>query len=118
LICSCEFILDADVAIGSAGLLRVGAVAWVHVEMEDTLEVEGVKYRPFLTAATSLDGSLASTYQTGSQVVVCDNTLSVALGQDIEHRFKIRHSAHSLNRIGEVRDALRIVHQEIGRAHV
>lgn len=111
LIRNVESILDADVAIGSAGLLRGGAVAWVQVEMEDTLEVEGVEYRPFLTAATSLDGSLASTYQTGSQVVVCDNTLSVALGQDIEHRFKIRHSAHSLNRIGEVRDALRIVHQ-------
>jgi len=111
LIRNVESILDADIAIGSAGLLKNGAVAWVQVELEDTLEVEGVEYRPFLTAATSLDGSLASTYQTGSQVVVCDNTLSVALGEDVAHRFKIRHSAHSLNRIGEVRDALHIIHQ-------
>lgn len=110
LIRNVESILDADVAIGSAGLLKGGAVAWVQVEMADTMEVEGVEYRPFLTAATSLDGSLASTYQTGSQVVVCDNTLSVALGQEMAHRFKIRHSAHSLNRIGDVRDALQIVH--------
>ncbi|WP_211283227.1 hypothetical protein [Propionicimonas paludicola] len=51
-----ENILDADLQIGSAGLLRGGAQAWVQVEMEDTLEAEGVEFRPFLTAATSLVG--------------------------------------------------------------
>lgn len=105
-----EAILDADLAIGSAGLLKGGAVAWVQVEMEDTIETCGVEFRPFLTAATSLDGSLATTYQVGSQVVVCDNTLSAAMGERIE-RVKIRHSRNSLGRISEARDALNIVHQ-------
>lgn len=105
-----EAILDTDeLAIGSAGLLKGGAVAWVQIEMEDTLSVEGVEFRPFLTAATSLDGSLATTYQTGSQVVVCDNTLSAALGER-SARVKIRHSAHSLAKLADVRDALGIVH--------
>ena len=105
-----ESILDTDeLAIGSAGLLKGGAVAWVQIEMEETLSVEGVEFRPFLTAATSLDGSLATTYQTGSQVVVCDNTLSAALGQSSQ-RVKIRHSTHSLGRLTSVRDALGIVH--------
>jgi phage/plasmid-like protein (TIGR03299 family) len=105
-----EAILDTDeLAIGSAGLLKGGAVAWVQVEMEETLSVEGVQFRPFLTAATSLDGSLATTYQAGSQVVVCDNTLSAALGQPTE-RVKIRHSANSLGKLASVRDALGIVH--------
>lgn len=105
-----ENILDTDeLAIGSAGLLKGGAVAWVQVEMEDTLSVEGVEFRPFLTAATSLDGSLATTYQVGSQVVVCDNTLSAALGEHSD-RVKVRHSRHSLGRLTDVRDALKIVH--------
>lgn len=105
-----ETILDTDeLAIGSAGLLRGGAVAWVQIEMEDTLSVEGVEFRPFLTAATSLDGSLATTYQVGSQVVVCDNTLSAAMGEHTD-RVKIRHSRHSLGRLTDVRDALNIVH--------
>jgi phage/plasmid-like protein (TIGR03299 family) len=104
-----EAILDADLQIGSAGLLRGGAVAWVQVEMEDTMTVEGVEFRPFLTAATSLDGSLASTYITGAQVVVCDNTLSAALGE-FDNRFKVKHSRHSLGKMSEVRDALQIVH--------
>ena len=44
--------------------------------MADTLNAAGVEFRPFLTATTSLDGSIATTYQTGAQVAVCDNTLS------------------------------------------
>lgn len=107
-----ESILDSgELAIGSAGLLRGGAVAWVQIEMEDTLSVEGIDYRPFLTAATSLDGSLATTYQTGVQVVVCDNTLSAAMREgDTAARVKIRHSVKSLTRLAEVREALGIVH--------
>lgn len=103
-------LLDADLRIGSAGLLRGGGVAWVQIEMEDTLDVQGVEYRPFLTAATSMDGTLATTYQTGAQVVVCDNTLSAALGEKDTQRVKIRHSRNSMGRIGEVREALDIVH--------
>lgn len=109
LIDNVESILDADLQIGSAGLLSGGAVAWVQVEMEDTLSVEGVEYRPFLTAATSLDGSIATTYQTGAQVVVCDNTLSVALGERA-NRIRVRHSSKSLGRLSDVRAALNIVH--------
>jgi len=104
-----ESLLDADLAIGSAGLLRNGAQAWVQVEMEDTLSVEGVEYRPFLTAATSMDGSMATTYQVGVQVVVCDNTLSAALSEETE-RVRIKHSVNSLSKLADVRQALGIVH--------
>ena len=48
--------------------LRGGAVAWVQVKMADTLSVAGVEFRPFLTATTSMDGSIATTYQIGAQV--------------------------------------------------
>lgn len=110
LIQNVETLLDADLAVGSAGLLKGGAVAWVQIEMEDTITLpSGVEFRPFLTAATSMDGSLASTYQTGAQVVVCDNTLSAALGEKVS-RVKVKHSRKSLNKIGDVRDAIGIVH--------
>jgi phage/plasmid-like protein (TIGR03299 family) len=56
-------ILDDSLQIGSAGLLKGGAVAWVSVEMPETLEtVQGIRFRPFLLAATSFDGSVATTY--------------------------------------------------------
>jgi len=110
LIQNVETLLDADLAIGSAGLLKGGAVAWIQVEMEETITApNGIEFRPFLTAATSMDGSLATTYQTGAQVVVCDNTLSAALAEKVT-RVKVKHSRHSLNKIQDVRDALDIVH--------
>jgi phage/plasmid-like protein (TIGR03299 family) len=104
-----QMVADSDLGVSSAGLLKGGAVAWVQFELPETMEVAGCEFRPFITAATSLDGSLASTYQTGSQVVVCDNTLSAALN-DKSHQIKIRHSSKSLGRIGEVRDALGLVY--------
>lgn len=114
LIHNVEGILDADLHIGSAGLLRGGAVAWVQVEMADTLNAAGVEFRPFLTATTSLDGSIATTYQTGAQVVVCDNTLSAAL-DTADTTVKVRHSRNSLDKLAAVRDALGIVHQVADR---
>ena len=106
-----EQILDTsggELEIGSAGLLRKGAVAWVQFEMPETQEVCGVKYRPFLTAATSLDGSLSTTYKRGGQIVVCDNTLSANLAEAGEV-IKIKHNSRSLGRLSDVRDTLGIV---------
>jgi len=110
LINNVENLLDADLAIGSAGLLSGGAQAWVQIEMKDTLDVQGVEFRPFLTAATSMDGTMATQYVTGAQVVVCDNTLSTAVGVNASEKFKVKHSSRSLNKIGDVREALGIIH--------
>jgi phage/plasmid-like protein (TIGR03299 family) len=96
--------------ISSAGLLKQGAVAWVQFELPETVKTpEGVDFRPFLSAATSLDGSLSSTFTTGAQVIVCDNTLSAALGDVNAKQIKIRHSRNSLGRIDEAREALGLV---------
>ena len=97
--------------IGSAGLLKGGAVAWLQVEESDNMETpSGVTYRPFITAATSFDGSLATTYQVGVTVVVCDNTLAAALGEK-GGRVKIKHTRYSTLKAQTVRDVLGIVEQ-------
>jgi phage/plasmid-like protein (TIGR03299 family) len=103
-------ILDDDLSIGSAGLLKGGAVAWVSVEVPDTITTpEGVDFRPNLVAVTSLDGSLATTYKRTVTVTVCDNTLALALAEKGQ-QVKIKHSSKSLGRVTEVREALQIVH--------
>jgi phage/plasmid-like protein (TIGR03299 family) len=103
-------ILDDDLSIGSAGLLKGGAVAWVSVEVPDTITTpEGVAFRPNLLACTSHDGSLATTFQRVATNVVCDNTMSAALTEHGQ-RIKVRHSRHSRLRLAEARQALHIVH--------
>lgn len=103
-------LLDADLSVGSAGLLKNGAQAWVSIEVPDTITTpEGVAFRPNLLACTSVDGSLSTTYKPVVTLTVCDNTMAAALGE-YGAQVKIKHSRHSKLRIAEVRDALEIVH--------
>jgi phage/plasmid-like protein (TIGR03299 family) len=102
---------DSNLAIGTAGLLRQGGKAFVTVELPDTVKTpSGFDIRPHLLACTSHDGTLSSTFQLVSTVVVCDNTLAGALGEKTPTH-KVRHSKHSIGRLQTVRDALQIVHE-------
>ncbi|MFD0888759.1 DUF932 domain-containing protein, partial [Streptosporangium algeriense] len=104
-------LLDDDLSIGSAGLLRGGAVAWVSVEVPDNVVTpEGVEFRPHLFGATSFDGSLATTLKRAVTNVVCDNTMAAGLAEHGQ-QVKIKHSKNSRLRLAQARDALNIVHQ-------
>jgi phage/plasmid-like protein (TIGR03299 family) len=103
-------ILDDDLAISSAGLIKNRAVAWVEVSMPETLSTpEGFDFRPNLLATTSFDGSVATTYKRTITATVCDNTYDMAMSEKGQ-TFKARHSKYSGMRITEARDALGIVH--------
>jgi phage/plasmid-like protein (TIGR03299 family) len=105
-------ILGDTLGIGSAGLLRNGAVAWVQIEAPETLSVEGIEHRPHLTAFTSCDGTLATGYIAGTQLVVCDNTLNAAVA-NASSKIKIKHTTNSLSttRLESVREALGVIEQ-------
>lgn len=105
-------LLDGDLSIGSAGLLRGGAVAWVQVERPDTLVTpSGVTIRPNLLASTSFDGSLATGYRAALTNTVCDNTMAVAITEadDAGKVFRVAHTKYSNLKIAAARDALDIV---------
>lgn len=103
-------LLDDTLGIGSAGLLKNGAQAWVSVEVPETIVTpEGIEFRPNLLACTSFDGSLATTYKRVVQNVVCDNTLSAGLSEGGQV-FRVKHTKNSALRISDARDALVIVH--------
>lgn len=103
-------IIDDDLGIGSAGLLKNGAIQWVSVEVPDNITTpEGVEFRPNLLATGSCDGSIATTYKRVNTLVVCDNTREMALGESGQE-FKIKHTKYSGYRVRDAREALAIVH--------
>lgn len=103
-------ILGNTLQIGSAGLLRSGAVAWVSVEVPDNITTpEGVEFRPHLLATTSFDGSTATTYKRVATLVVCDNTRDIALREEGQS-YRVKHTRNSQIRLGDAHAALNMVH--------
>lgn len=99
-----------ELGIGSAGLLKGGAVAWVQIELAKTIDGPGgVAHRPFYTATTVLDGSMSTTYQVGTRLVVCDNTLAGALAEGKADRMKYPHKAGTRFSPLDTRDRLGIL---------
>lgn len=99
---------NTDLAIGSAGLLKNRAVAWVQIETPETITLpSGMDYYPFITATTSFNRSLKTKYLGGQQVAVCDNTLRLAEALALA-TVSIGHTRHSHLRLGKARDALQI----------
>ena len=104
-----EAILDQGLHVASAGLLELGAVAWIQFEMpENITTAEGVTFRPWFNAFGSLNGKFASTWKTGVTNIVCDNTMRAAQGES-GPQFKVKSTANSFQRLDEARQALGIV---------
>ncbi len=103
-------ILDGDLGISSAGLLKGGAIAWVEISVPDSITTpEGVVFRPNLLTTTSFDGSISTTFKRTITDTVCDNTRECALGEKGQ-QYKVKHSRYSQLRIGEARQALAMVY--------
>lgn len=100
-------VLDDRVQIGSAGLLKGGAVAWVQIELPENHVAEGVEFRPTILATTSLDGSIASTYKPVNTIVVCDNTRAAALAETAD-AYRVKHTKNSSFKVLTARETLGI----------
>jgi phage/plasmid-like protein (TIGR03299 family) len=71
--------------IRSAGMLDGGKVAWISVATpDDIVGPGGVKYRPYILGASSLDASISTSFNGHSDVVVCRNTLDAGIGEGFE----------------------------------
>jgi len=99
----------SEVGFASAGLLRNGGVAYVQAELPEGVEVAGMEIRPSLLCATSVDGTKSTQYKITTGISICDNSLELNLAGDQGKGVKIKHSSRSMNRVGNVRDALEIL---------
>ena len=100
---------EGELGIGAAVLLRNRGSACVQIEVPDSITTkDGVEFRPWLAAATSLDGSLATIYKRCVTDIVCDNTRDAALGEEGQ-QFKLKHTRYSTLKLGDARDALQIL---------
>jgi phage/plasmid-like protein (TIGR03299 family) len=105
-------LVNGHTGIGTAGLLKGGAQAWVQIETPETYKTtQGVDFRSYLLATTSFDGSIASTYKMCNQLTVCDNTRECAL-REKGLAFKVKHTRNSELRIKDAQQALHLIETE------
>lgn len=105
-----EPVLGQGVEIGTAGLLRGGRIAWVQFEVPETFQTpEGVTFRPFVLARSSMDGSVATTWSRSITNTVCDNTMTIAAGEHGGQRIVFRASGNSEVKLKDAREALGLI---------
>jgi phage/plasmid-like protein (TIGR03299 family) len=108
-------VIGKDLRILGAGLLKNGLQAYVQVALPESIhdETTGLDFIPNMMCATSLDGSMPSTFSRQFLLVVCDNTRNQALRESAAAGmiYKAKHTAKSLDlsRIQELRNTLKIL---------
>lgn len=114
LVANMDALLDGKLEIGGAGLLRDRSVAYLQAELPETHAdaQTGESFRGSVLAFTSLDGTLASTYQLAFTRVICDNTFRRARGADTS-RIKIRHTRNSALDVEDAQMALGLLDAEM-----
>lgn len=106
---------DETLGIASAGLLKERAIAWVELSLPKTFTTpEGVAFRPYLLATTSLDGTVATTYGRKTNLVVCDNTWAGAM-KEKGLTYKRKHTRYSGGKMEQdrAREALSLINESI-----
>lgn len=96
-----EQLLDDGLCVESCGCLGGGKIAWCQVGLPQTVKVDGVgeAFRPSLLVASSLDGTIASTWKKCFTRVVCDNTLGAGLAERTEQVVKVKHTSGSAGKL-------------------
>lgn len=83
---------QAGFELETAGVLKEGKKLWALARTGQSSTLKGSDTtNAYVLLATACDGSMATTAQFTSIRVVCNNTLSVALGDD-RHTVKVSHS--------------------------
>lgn len=104
-----EKILDCDLRIGIAGILRSGGGAFVSVETpENAVTRNGIPIKSKYLAASSHDSKLATSYKMVGTIIPCENMLVGHLWKIKKAPWINRHTMHSLARVESVRESLGI----------
>jgi phage/plasmid-like protein (TIGR03299 family) len=88
-------IVGPDAQIGSCGLLKGGARAWVSIELPENRMAAGMEWRPMLLATAVYDRSSRTIFKLVQTRVVCDNTREAALSENGSAIY-VRHTASGL----------------------
>ena len=91
----------------TAGTLGGGSRIWILAKLPGDLKLSNSDVlERYILLANSHDGSLAVTMKPTTVRVVCNNTLSVAMGGDTNKLFRAVHTSSVMQRVNQARETL------------
>ena len=91
----------------TAGTLAGGSRIWILAKLPGDLKLSDTDVlERYILLANSHDGSLAVTMKPTTVRVVCNNTLSVALGGETNKLFRAVHTSSVMQRVNQARETL------------
>jgi len=97
-----EVIQDYGYKLETAGVIDEGKKVWILAKTPDTFQVGDDMIQGFVLLYTSHDGSSGSCFRDTSVRVVCNNTLTWALGKKGGYEYKLRHTSSINSRMKEL----------------
>lgn len=102
-----EILQSGTATIETAGAIDEGKKVFICLKVnKDIIVGSSDTVKQYVLLANSHDGSLAITAMPTNIRVVCNNTLSAALGQKSKDKIKIRHTTNAASRLSE---AMRVI---------
>ena len=103
-----DSVVGAGAAIyHTAGTLAGGSRIWILATLPGDLKLSDTDVlERYILLANSHDGSLAVTMKPTTVRVVCNNTLSVALGGETNKLFRAVHTSSVMQRVNQARETL------------
>ena len=86
-----DLVDSSDYSIETVGSLFGGSKIWALAKSKQDINLQGDLIKPYLMLSTANDGSSATVADFTSVRVVCNNTLSMALGK-AKSAIKVRHN--------------------------
>ena len=100
-------IADYGYTLETAGVIDGGKKVWILAKTPETFKVGDDLVQDYILMYTSHDGSSGSCFRDVNIRVVCNNTLTWALGSKVNHEYKLRHTSSITSRVKELTENLK-----------
>lgn len=106
-----ELINSNEATIEVAGALDEGQRVWVLARLPKDMKIgNNDKVIPYILISNSHDGSGSIKILPTPVRVVCNNTLTMALGRNVKNKFILRHTKNAPEKVEKARKVLQLVH--------
>jgi len=95
----------------TAGSLRGGKKTWILAKLPDVIKIRDDVVDKYLLLYNSFDGTTPFSVQFTPVRVVCMNTLTMALGQVVGERFRMRHTTNVMSKVSSAQQLLGLTNQ-------